>query len=289
MADAPRYYAFDPKSGQYLGWDFARPDPLEVGRYLFPANTTKIAPPAESDHLTACFLNGTWRLVSDHRGTTWYRADGRRQVVLDLGDPAMFGLVAEAPPDAGPKQAVTRLDGQWALVPDRRGEFWYDAAGKPVLIEAIGDPGLLGLTASAPDLRGPAEKLADAKAEARSELYDLLEHASRSLVAGYPLAEVLGWAEKGAEAAAVLANPALGVAPILEAECNAEADTTLGGAPLLAAVQARAKLVQAKAENLTAATGRLAGVRRRASGLIDGAGNIEDVTAIMQAVRSELA
>lgn len=53
---------------------------------------------------------------------------------------ALPGTVAEAPPEAGAKQAARWTGAAWELIPDHRGETWYDAAGKATVVAAAGDP-----------------------------------------------------------------------------------------------------------------------------------------------------
>ncbi|MDQ0349729.1 hypothetical protein [Ancylobacter vacuolatus] len=72
------------------------------------------------------------------------------------------------PPMPGPKQAAV-FDGQeWGLVPDHRGETWWNAAGTPVIVSTLGDPADGGLSAEAPPT--PLPSLADYAAAAQAML-----------------------------------------------------------------------------------------------------------------------
>ncbi len=79
-------------------------DPLETakaGAPVFvrrPDNATEMAPPEKQDGFVRCFVDGAWQQVADHRGETWYDANGNPVIVRALGDPAEAGLSADAPP-----------------------------------------------------------------------------------------------------------------------------------------------------------------------------------------------
>lgn len=93
-------YAYDATTGVYVGPIIADPSPLEPGVYLYPADTTLVAPPAAVAHQAWCWVSGAWTAVADHRGETWYT--GATPVEVEqLGDPAAFTppLSATATPD----------------------------------------------------------------------------------------------------------------------------------------------------------------------------------------------
>lgn len=97
---APILYAFHPLNGEYLGTAQADPSPLEVDVWLEPAHTTKTKPPAVLAGHTTTWDGAIWTIVPDHRGETWYEADGTPVVITELGDPAAppSSLLAAAPP-----------------------------------------------------------------------------------------------------------------------------------------------------------------------------------------------
>jgi len=51
------------KDGFFIGCEKAEINPLEHGKYLFPANSTVIKPPPESETEIARFKNGKWSLI----------------------------------------------------------------------------------------------------------------------------------------------------------------------------------------------------------------------------------
>lgn len=58
--------------------------------------------------------------------------------------------VADPPPALEDKQAAVWGGAAWSIVPDHRGEIWWDQGGRPVVIEELGDPSALGLSPDAP-------------------------------------------------------------------------------------------------------------------------------------------
>lgn len=92
----PIYHAFDAATGEFRGSGEADPSPLEDGVFLFPANTTEIAPPAAEAGKAIVWQDDAWNFVPDHRGETWF--DGAQLVVITaLGDPSEDGLSRIAP------------------------------------------------------------------------------------------------------------------------------------------------------------------------------------------------
>ncbi|MET3602211.1 DUF4376 domain-containing protein [Martelella mangrovi] len=58
--------------------------------------------------------------------------------------------VTVAPPTAGPYEASVFAEGRWSLVPDYRGQTWFDQDGNAVEVANLGDPAGLGLLADKP-------------------------------------------------------------------------------------------------------------------------------------------
>ncbi|QUS59214.1 hypothetical protein [Pseudovibrio brasiliensis] len=50
------------------------------------------------------------------------------------------GAVLDAPPEIPSGMAALRKDETWCLVPDNRGEIWFDKDGNEVEIQEVGDP-----------------------------------------------------------------------------------------------------------------------------------------------------
>lgn len=291
--EAPRYYSYSPDTGEYAGSAFARESPLEPGVYMFPALTTQIAPPPGGALQVACFDEeaGAWSLVPDHRGSTWFSiATGHAMRVNEIGDPRDHGLTDLQPPALGARQARAWVNDGWAVIPDRRGETWYNPNGVPVLVEHVGDPADLALTETPPDLRTDEERVSDRRVAARDTLRLLLQHASRSILAPYPEAEVLGWTAKEIEARHILAASPfeMALAPVLEAECRAASPDTLGPSALEAAVVAKAQSVVARAGEFRAATGRIAGLRQRMEANLEAAQSVNQIEAVLETTKTFL-
>lgn len=110
MSDAPLCYAFDPVTGLSLGAIPADPSPLEEGVWLYPAYTALDAPPAAEAGHAVLRQGDAWAQVPDHRGETWWDADGRAVVVTSVGDPASSGLSVDRP--ASPPEPAPYLTGK---------------------------------------------------------------------------------------------------------------------------------------------------------------------------------
>jgi hypothetical protein len=80
-----RIYNYHPNTGEYLGVSFADPDPMNDGQFLIPANATEIEPPESASNTVAVFSEGTWSLVPDHRGETWFMPDRSPIEINEIG------------------------------------------------------------------------------------------------------------------------------------------------------------------------------------------------------------
>lgn len=80
-----KIYHYDSKTGEYLGDGTANPDPLKPGLYLLPSFSTQLEPPSAGSNQAAVFQDGAWSLVSDYRGSTWWKKDGTKYTINDLG------------------------------------------------------------------------------------------------------------------------------------------------------------------------------------------------------------
>ncbi|MFF9549425.1 hypothetical protein [Methylobacterium fujisawaense] len=108
MNDLTRY-AYDARSGAYVGTVEAHDDPMNPGSFLEPAFSTTIAPGDAPAGQVAVFASGAWAFVADHRGETWFK--GPEPVLVDfLGDPAAQDLTAEPVlPPAPPPSSCSKL------------------------------------------------------------------------------------------------------------------------------------------------------------------------------------
>ncbi|WP_159953048.1 hypothetical protein [Rhizobium sp. 18065] len=97
MTDAPAIYTYDAVTGELLFATAADRDPLDGTRWLVPDCATMFSPPSVAVGSAAVFAAGAWTIVADHRGETWWTAEGLEVAVVDLGDPAAFGLLPTIP------------------------------------------------------------------------------------------------------------------------------------------------------------------------------------------------
>lgn len=98
----PQLYAFDPKTGEYLGTATAEVDHAALARnvvaFLEPAFTTAVEPPLPVVGEASVWDGSAWAAVPDRRGERWFR--GEFAAVIDfIGDPAEQGL-SPSPPEA---------------------------------------------------------------------------------------------------------------------------------------------------------------------------------------------
>ena len=103
-------YHYSPINGEFVAAGPARPDPLEDGVFLIPAHATAVAPPVEVNGKARCFLGGAWTQQPDHRGETWWQADGTAIVIDTIGDPISNGLLATEPPAPAPTAADVKAE-----------------------------------------------------------------------------------------------------------------------------------------------------------------------------------
>lgn len=108
-------WAYDPATGELLGEETARPDPVE-GQPLVPANATLEPPPSQIPAGQVAVWDdaaGNWVLVQDYRGTVYDTATGEPEQWHQLG-PLPAEKTHIAPPDDLSVWDATA--GQW--VPD---------------------------------------------------------------------------------------------------------------------------------------------------------------------------
>lgn len=88
-------YHYHPDLGTFSGQSDARPCPI-TGTPLVPGHTTLIAPPPETSGRVRVFHADAWHYVEDHRGTTYWLADGSEHRMDQLG-PLPDAALSEAP------------------------------------------------------------------------------------------------------------------------------------------------------------------------------------------------
>jgi hypothetical protein len=93
-----RAYAYD-EQGLYTGSRELREDVLNGGYLPMAANETADAPPDTSERQVARYLNGTWSVIPDHRGITYYDTATREQhTILEAGVEPESGWTDKEPP-----------------------------------------------------------------------------------------------------------------------------------------------------------------------------------------------
>lgn len=98
--EAPTIYNFHPETKQFIGSSLGEPSPLDPpGVWLFPANSTEIAPPPSEPETAFIWddANEQWLPVLDLRGQTWWAGPNVEITIDFLGDPAAQGLLPNNP------------------------------------------------------------------------------------------------------------------------------------------------------------------------------------------------
>lgn len=67
-----KIYHYHFSTGEFLSIGEADADPMVEGNYLIPANATTEEPPEAEDNKARVFIDGSWSLVDDYRGTTYW-------------------------------------------------------------------------------------------------------------------------------------------------------------------------------------------------------------------------
>jgi len=170
-----------------------------------------------------------------------------------------------APPPFTPNQIPVFKNGSWTMVPDFRGQLWFDqTTGAQTMIVDIGQPA--ANLAATP----PPPSLAQAQATQIGEINLACQAALAAIVAGYPALETDTWPNQQQEAIAYTANPAA-ITPILSA-IAAAANTT---------VAALAATVMAKSNAYMAASGAAVGRRQLLTAQIKAATSVPAVQSIV--------
>lgn len=89
-------YQLDP-SGVFTGEVACRQDPLDQDRWLVPAGCIEVAPPEIGEGQAARWTGSAWDVVPDHRGETWWTAEGAPVKIAAVGDPAQVSLQPDEP------------------------------------------------------------------------------------------------------------------------------------------------------------------------------------------------
>ncbi len=93
-----RAYAYD-ENGLYTGSRELREDVLNGGYLPMASNETADVPPETGGREIARYHNGTWSVIPDHRGITYYDTSTREQhTITDAGVEPESGWTDEEPP-----------------------------------------------------------------------------------------------------------------------------------------------------------------------------------------------
>lgn len=91
-------YNYHPESGEFLGASEADPDPMNPGGFLIPGSATTVEPPdPTADRRVLAWRDDAWIEIEDHRGETWWTADGKAMTINQIGNPLEHGLQQEQP------------------------------------------------------------------------------------------------------------------------------------------------------------------------------------------------
>jgi len=73
-------------TGEYLSTVDARPDPLEMGQFLTPANATDVDLPTSQANKAPVFNGTGWDMVDDYRGEKYYDKTTGNIIKFELGN-----------------------------------------------------------------------------------------------------------------------------------------------------------------------------------------------------------
>ena len=107
-------YHYHSEYNHFVGQDDADSSPLEPGKYLIPANATKIAPPECENGQIQIFDGTFWSVIEDKRGI-YYTTEERSDIIInDNPSEAPQDCTREVPPDVEENQYLTWDDG-WII------------------------------------------------------------------------------------------------------------------------------------------------------------------------------
>ena len=91
-------FLFNPLTGEFISQYLAQESPEEPGEFLAPIHSTFVEPPAIDAGQVLVFADGEWTLQPDHRGETWYDAQGNPVLIETIGTPdaALSPLLPDA-------------------------------------------------------------------------------------------------------------------------------------------------------------------------------------------------
>ena len=90
-------YNYSLLTGEYIGPSQADESPLEPGVFLIPAGATTTVPPQVESQQIAVFINGSWSVEPDFRGTIVYSLADLSPVIISQIGSLPEGVITEKP------------------------------------------------------------------------------------------------------------------------------------------------------------------------------------------------
>lgn len=116
----PLVYHYDSQHKNLTGTSLADSDPLQVGVWLYPANSTLVPPPDTSPGYTPVFNGTSWESRPDNSGV-WYNSDGL-QITFDSFNQDPSGLTR----DPRPAAAYILQGGLWVYSQEKADQLWSE-------------------------------------------------------------------------------------------------------------------------------------------------------------------
>lgn len=76
----------------------ADPDPLEPGKFLIPGGCVPLAPPKFGTNQAAKYENGSWKIVPNLRGKTYWMPNGEKYEITQRGEELPVEALLKEPP-----------------------------------------------------------------------------------------------------------------------------------------------------------------------------------------------
>lgn len=123
-----KIYNYNPLNGELISEGQARPDPLEPGRFLIPANATIIEPSSEEGKVS-CFINGEWINKEEIRGKKYW--DKETGLSIEVGD--LDFIASEALTDVPrPSENHKWANDSWVYVEPEKPTLSGEVLGKKI-------------------------------------------------------------------------------------------------------------------------------------------------------------
>lgn len=106
-----KIYNFNDRTKVFVSESIAQDDPLEIGKYLLPANATFLPPPKTAKNEVAVFNGKKWEIKHDYRGIYFDKNTGKIIEIKDIGKYRPDNTIQNAPPKEFVKPKY--VDNQW--------------------------------------------------------------------------------------------------------------------------------------------------------------------------------